>query len=265
MSHFVTYVLVPDGVEDIEKAVAALLAPYNENNSVPEYTERCYCVGSEARRRAREATEQKFGTMDDLRKAYAESETRKMAFTEFKLNHPEADEGLFSSSVEGREAWSQVYRPRMEFEQKMFAKDHGKETPESDCTDCKGSGEVQTDYNPDSKWDWWVIGGRWDGSIQGLNLNKGASWERVFSEEARRLNNNIRKIDDAFLKELRSHPQELTPFAVLTPDGDWHEKGEMGWFAMVSNEKDKGSWVEEVVELLAKYKESWAVGCDLHI
>jgi len=29
------------------------------------------------------------------------------------------------------------------------------------------------------------------------------------------------------------------PFAVVTPDGQWHEKGRMGWFGLVANEKEK--------------------------
>ena len=37
-------------------------------------------------------------------------------------------------------------------------------------------------------------------------------------------------------------------FAILK-DGVWYEKGEMGWFACVSNEKDPGEWCGEVQQL----------------
>lgn len=33
----------------------------------------------------------------------------------------------------------------------------------------------------------------------------------------------------------------FTPFAVVK-DGQWYEKGEMGWWACVSNEKEQGEW-----------------------
>lgn len=41
----------------------------------------------------------------------------------------------------------------------------------------------------------------------------------------------------------------LVPFAVVK-DGAWHEKGEMGWFACVSNEKEQGDWNAQVAVLL---------------
>ncbi|WP_231115051.1 hypothetical protein [Neomoorella thermoacetica] len=34
----------------------------------------------------------------------------------------------------------------------------------------------------------------------------------------------------------------FTTFAVITPDGTWHEKGNMGWWGIVTNEKD--NWEE---------------------
>ena len=34
----------------------------------------------------------------------------------------------------------------------------------------RGEWEVYSTYNPDSKWDWWVIGGRWDGFFNGENI-----------------------------------------------------------------------------------------------
>jgi len=32
--------------------------------------------------------------------------------------------------------------------------------------------------------------------------------------------------------------QEITTFAVITPDGQWHERGSMGWWAIVTDEKE---------------------------
>ena len=41
----------------------------------------------------------------------------------------------------------------------------------------------------------------------------------------------------------------ISTFAVLK-DGIWYERGDMGWFGMVSNEKDQGAWEEEFGKLL---------------
>lgn len=41
----------------------------------------------------------------------------------------------------------------------------------------------------------------------------------------------------------------ISTFAVLI-DGEWHEKGDMGWFGMVANEKDEDNWLDEWFELV---------------
>jgi hypothetical protein len=41
----------------------------------------------------------------------------------------------------------------------------------------------------------------------------------------------------------------ISTFAVLK-DGQWYERGEMGWWGAVSGEKDKGEWVRQFSELI---------------
>jgi hypothetical protein len=40
----------------------------------------------------------------------------------------------------------------------------------------------------------------------------------------------------------------LVPFAVLK-DGKWYERGQMGWWAIVSDEQDQDVWTDKVSEL----------------
>jgi len=47
---------------------------------------------------------------------------------------------------------------------------------------------------------------------------------------------------------LRQRQQALVPYA-LVKDGKWHQKGQMGWWGMSSDEKDQGDWNEEVSRL----------------
>lgn len=47
----------------------------------------------------------------------------------------------------------------------------------------------------------------------------------------------------------RAKDDVLTTFAVLK-DGEWYERGSMGWFGMVSNEKDPQEWGKQIQELL---------------
>src|SRR5439155_2088993 len=61
------------------------------------------------------------------------------------------------------ERWKQLIKPFVELEDKFDQEHPLHKKPNPDCEDCKGSGVRQTTYNPKSKWDWWVVGGRWDG------------------------------------------------------------------------------------------------------
>ena len=75
-------------------------------------------------------------------------------------------------------------------------------------------GSILSKYNPKSKWDWYQIGGRWSNSIPG--------------DEVKMSEIPIEKIE--------------TPYAFITPDGEWVERGEMGWFGVGLNEMDKDEW-----------------------
>lgn len=166
--------------------------------------------------------------------------------------------------------------------------------------------------NPNKKWDWWQIGGRFGGlllkdgttspqttfgeidfaAIRSVAEEKAGSeydcamsiigdlpvnqkWEFVRDE------NDIEGSKEKYWQQPRcaawryeahkhsclswdSSPDDylstrdefvkaagdssFTPFAVLK-DGKWHERGEMGWFACVSGEKDKETWADIVREL----------------
>ena len=146
--------------------------------------------------------------------------------------------------------------------------------------------------NPNSKWDWYQIGGRFSGQ---LNLKSGATTgqygERSWTNQDEVISDN--RVDSAKLKDvdfsmdLRDYQRSIrvwelivegdTPqneeekdiasftfykpeyytsrygskeeyakqsaefgtYAVITPDGVWHSKGDMGWFGMSSESHDE--------------------------
>lgn len=92
--------------------------------------------------------------------------------------------------------------------------------------------------NPNRKWDWWVIGGRWADYVEG---NVCLSKDLPNPEEGRA---------NKF-------------FALVTPEGEWIEKGRMGWWACVSDEKD--NWPEIESQVLGKYPDHKVVVVDCHI
>ena len=83
-------------------------------------------------------------------------------------------------------------------------------------------GSILSTCNPKSKWDWYQIGGRWSNTIPG--------------DEVKMSEIPIEKIE--------------TPYAFITPNGEWVEQGEMGWFGIGSNEMNEDEWDAKFREYL---------------
>ena len=112
--------------------------------------------------------------------------------------------------------------------------------------------------SPNPKWDWYRVGGRWDGDIRKApsRSENGFNFSKVHEE----IGNNSLSVAD-MLRESKGR----IPFALVTPDGAWHERGEMGWFAAVSNEKDVDEWGKEYLKLIAPHEGKILVAVDCHI
>lgn len=108
--------------------------------------------------------------------------------------------------------------------------------------DAKGA-PIST-YNPRSKWDWYVIGGRWDGWINGRET----SYERV---------------DDNIAPTEQVIRTGLVPHALVTPDGQWHEHGQLGWWAVLITENE--DWDAQAKALLGRYPGHHVLVLDAHI
>jgi len=88
-----------------------------------------------------------------------------------------------------------------------------------------GTWEVWSTYNPASKWDYW----------------------QPITDE----------VDESGLPE-------YTPFSFVTPDGVWHTKGKMGWWAISWDEKPDNVWEKEYRDALKNYNGKFIV-VDCHI
>lgn len=100
-------------------------------------------------------------------------------------------------------------------------------------------------YNPLSKWDWWVLGGRWDGFYKLLDGTPA---------------NFARRSDiDAAEKRVQT-------YAVLA-EGVWKSPGEMGWFGMSSEtseeQMDFDTWFQQFWDTMPP--ETWLAVIDAHI
>ena len=105
--------------------------------------------------------------------------------------------------------------------------------PTPDCEDCNGSGTRVTTYNPESKWDWYQIGGRWEGELP----------------------------DNIF--QLKDLPADFTTHAFITPHWEWKQKGRRGWWGIVTEEND--NYEQEWKDARKLYGDNVAVLLDCHI
>ena len=111
-------------------------------------------------------------------------------------------------------------------------------------------------YNPNSKWDWWTIGGRWSGGFFNgqdtiqlkdfpENIDTSLPEEeliKLYPKEYEDYEKLTKKGTDYCKPEYyqKAYPDfatylvkviVATTYAVLDENGEWHEPGEMGWFS----------------------------------
>lgn len=232
MSHFYVMAIVPQG-DDYESKIAPLMAKYDENRDVPEYEKPCYCVGRKARYLARAEADYEVGTIDSLRDSFAKDHPL-----------PAGKTGMFDLDADQDEArrvaWEKHIAPYLDIEKRTLEKHPDRNAPNPKCDECKGTGKDRSTYNPDSKWDWYVEGGRFLDSIP-----EGGSPVRAI---------------------LAAWTPQSAPFAILTPDGAWHQRAEMGWFGMTRDEAPLNEWRAKAKAILADYADGHiVVGLDCHI
>jgi len=186
--------------------------------------------------------------------------------------------------------------------------------------------------NPNKKWDWWTVGGRWNGHLKlkdgdrvDVALKEDIDFDGMAAEAEQEASteydmleaatNGIEppvkweefrerfKSTDEARKEWNAHPwikafkgaqvghmffgcpvkhfrvgnggrqayvdhakkSALATFAAIK-DGKWYERGSMGWWGMVSGQKDPDKWSEEFAHLLMELPENTMITVvDCHI
>lgn len=133
------------------------------------------------------------------------------------------------------------------------------------CSECKGTGKVSTNYNPNAKWDWYVIGGRWDGHLTHKEPDVKDGDNFPYDEKYKNIGNNITTVNQHLL-EVKKDFEKNRCFGLIDSKGHWFEKGKMGWWAIVSNEKKTGTWKKEYIDVLKhENKDNLIVALDCHI
>lgn len=269
MSHFTCGVIVnynkdTFNIDELNATVNSLVAPYDEGLEVPEYDEQCSCVGQAAENGVYKQVNEELGDINILRKKFNEDHkeliTKQGELNTAYFEDKDEDKNIIEAEIEKLDKeidtfWqNEVADPRQARKAELLALREDKDSPDPECDECKGTGIYKTTYNPKSKWDWWSYGGRWNGALKGKVEDDGDGGFN-FDPQYRQLSNNysvMNEIVDDFL-----------PFAIITPDGEWYEKGEMGWWGIVSDEKE--DWKDIGKGVLDKYRDDQHVICLLNM
>ena len=299
MSHFITVVLLPPTTKEheFEKKIGKLIAPYDENTKVKSYKTKCYCVGSAAELASSEHANKTVGTIDDLRKEFFKTH-KVLPWPDENTSKEDKKKYQENERLNERD-WVKALKPWEKAKAKYLATHVLRDQPDPKCEECKGKGEHGTTYNPKSKWDWWVIGGRWPDYFNYGNYDPYKDPDNL---ETCWLCNGTGKRNDKLGQEMRAKDPAYTcngcsgsgkrlkfklkpthvsmpvsivlnrwrkaakiPFAMVDPQGRWYEKGKMGWWAVVHNEKRPKEWNGAVKALYEKFPTHIAVAVDCHI
>ena len=240
MSHFNVAVIHRE-----DQSIDELLEPYDENTEVEQYIDY----------------------------------TKQMAIEYARRNYAGHSEALPADATD-EQCW------------KYMAEDY-----EADRID--GDGNLYTTYNPKSKWDWWTIGGRWSGELitksgeytdECLVKELDVSLDQIGYKNALRFwdvhvdhkpINDDEKEDVCFIPyndqyfierygDRETYAKCQATFctrAVVTPDGEWHEAGQMGWFGCSSETGEEWrDWVDHYKErFIDPYLDMTITMIDCHI
>lgn len=245
MSHYIVAV-----ISDGSKSLEDIMAPYEEM-SVDRYVK---YTKEQAIAKTRKETE-------DYMKGYYYKEYMK-----------DPEKYLSECKNEGHADLIKNYHKRLDWtDEECYAEAIRYEDEE----DLGPDGEIYSTYNPKSKWDWYEVGGRWDGMLplkqdnpvikeaEGVKyvvddyeyVNEAYMSNVVFKDRLpsqRELDEHYRKwstyaSDEKYKKQFDRMIEQhgdfagyvkdrsgFSVYAIVTPDGEWHEPGKMGWFGMSS-------------------------------
>jgi hypothetical protein len=147
--------------------------------------------------------------------------------------------------------------------------------------------------NPNAKWDWYQIGGRWSDLIKPISsaeisnidfsVNKddyakaARFWEVVVNQSPLRKDEDESSFNTFFnadyyrnrygtKKVFATEQASFSPFALIDIDGVWHEKGEMGWFGMNSSNKSSAASFRKLFnKIIKEHQTDYLTIVDCHI
>lgn len=225
MTHFVGMV-----IHDAAETLDQLLAPFDENREVPRYRSatRDELVSGERKRIADYASPTgNYGLYLADPSAYVEGLIFGRAESEPRFNHRHLN--YVARDFAAELSWNdqQCHDHAIQFED-----------------DVDADGNTYSTYNPDSIWDWWVVGGRWSSEyVSGDRTNVGTLRSLIKA--------------NALKRDL--------PRVVIDRSGALR-LGTEGWWGFTKDDVDEPTWRSKVLDRLEPHTDDELVTfIDLHI
>lgn len=123
--------------------------------------------------------------------------------------------------------------------------------------------------NPNRKWDWWQIGGRWTGALIAKNGVKGIRGRPGLMTDPSDGNRYdsllIKDIDfDAMDADWDKEEKHWRTWGFIDKEGTWNEKGVMGWFGVSWDEKAEWSKIFKAWrDSLLPEDRIWVIDCHI--
>lgn len=206
--------------EITDRELTEILAPFSENLEVERWIKKDELIAIVRK-----------GIEDYRDGIYAEYAADPVAYRE---NHPHADEAHFTYLAEG-------FPKKLNWTDEECYQDAAQW-----YSTVSPSGAVLETYNPNSKWDWWVVGGRWE------------DYYREYQGES------VEAYRERLHQILEDDNVDLPMPFVLVANGQWISIGEYGWFGIRDDAMEARQFYENALEA-TKDIDGYVVYIDFHI
>lgn len=273
MSHFSVMVLSKDSTD-----LDTLLAPFDENMEVEPYISRTKAQVIEEKRKEIE---------DYSTKGY---------YAEY-LKDPEAYREKNKNNPKHLKYIEEEFPKKLSFTDEQLYQEEIQYYSSEQITE---DGSIISTYNPKSKWDWYVVGGRFSDMLKlknGCFVNSAYAKDIDFSVDEKRYKEGIRfweivvegqesKTEEErnsyisylskeyYIKRYKTKENyaksisTIHTYAILMPNGEWLEPGRMGWFGISHAEiKDEIAFEENFAKYIEQaIQNNWLITVvDCHI
>ena len=129
-------------------------------------------------------------------------------------------------------------------------------------------GNALSTWNKKAIWDWYAIGGRWNGRLTGATETSDDGYN--FDKKCKELHNNFLKVGD-FLEKYDKDVEGMGCHVVIK-NGRLHSPGRHGWFGTFSQKNKKltekqieARWEKRFRGLFNSTKKDYVVNVDCHV